>query len=140
MSLGLSKAFDRDCWPSLWQALASHGLSVVIAIRVQQGCVLSPKFFCYALQWAIWETVAMHFWTYGSQTRTVGLQNLRQNLRHYWTHLCLPSFNRVRPQDSAPPRLAGDQGKIPQNISYNCWTPWRHFLGPTVAQNPTLLE
>ena len=80
VSLDLSKAFDRVSWPSLWQALANHGVSAhliwilqslydnqfgevlgdwnrsrafMIGAGVRQGCVLSPRLFCSVLQMAM---------------------------------------------------------------------------------------
>ena len=80
LSLDLSKAFDRVAWPALWQALRAHGVSdhlvwimqtmyedqvgqvrgewghsreFTITGGVRQGCVLSPRLFCCALQWAM---------------------------------------------------------------------------------------
>ena len=80
VSLDLSKAFDRIRWPSLWQALEAHGVSkhlvwllqalyhgqegqvlgdgctsyvFSILAGVRQGCVLSPRLFCAALEEAM---------------------------------------------------------------------------------------
>ena len=80
ISLDLSKAFDRIAWPALWEALKSHGISdhlvwllqtlyhdqkgevrgdwavsdlFDILAGVRQGCVLSARLFCCALQWAM---------------------------------------------------------------------------------------
>ena len=77
VSLDLSKAFDRVHWPALWrvfsvqglsehmiwmiqdlnrdqqgQVVGSHGCSRFSAIHggVRQGCVLSPRLFCSALE------------------------------------------------------------------------------------------
>ena len=74
--LDLSKALDRVSWPSLWQALANHGVSAhliwilqslydnqfgevlgdwnrsrefMIGAGVRQGYVLSPRLFCSVL-------------------------------------------------------------------------------------------
>ena len=78
ISVDFSKAFDRVLWPALWQALLqagvsehlvwiiqqmyvgqqgavrgddgteSHGFDICAGVR--QGCVLSPRLFCAALQ------------------------------------------------------------------------------------------
>ena len=79
LSLGLSKAFHRVHWGSLWQALrqdasqttwfgfsiafttiigtvrGSSGTSRAFDIRqgVRQRCVLSPRLFACVLQWAL---------------------------------------------------------------------------------------
>ena len=77
VSLDLSKAFDRIDWDMLWEALADQGISAHlrwsnaalycdqqgqlitqsghrrdfnIHASVRQGCVLSPKLFCSAVQ------------------------------------------------------------------------------------------
>ena len=101
LSMDLSKAFDRVDWQSLWQALRAQGVSEQIVwilqcmyfdpcgevvpcnehskrfdIRagVRQGCVLSPRVFCAALEWG------MRAWRLNGQPSGLVLQEDRDPL------------------------------------------------------------